>query len=166
MTVPMCNSSSSTFYIIMITLLSCSFVFLKRHLSCGLQVSISHDVETSASAVTTCVAEACRKAIKAATTEVLQPVMSLEVAVEDRDVGGVLTDISSERRGRVREVEMKSELERNVVAEVPLATMIGYASALRSVTSGRGNFSMEFSHYALVTTSELETIKAQQAQTD
>eukprot|EP00049_Salpingoeca_infusionum_P024246 m.15368 g.15368 ORF g.15368 m.15368 type:complete len:738 (-) comp6589_c0_seq2:77-2290(-) len=129
-------------------------------------VSISHDVETSASAVTTCVAEACRKAIKAATTEVLQPVMSLEVAVEDRDVGGVLTDISSERRGRVREVEMKSELERNVVAEVPLATMIGYASALRSVTSGRGNFSMEFSHYALVTTSELETIKAQQAQTD
>ncbi|EGD81299.1 hypothetical protein PTSG_11336 [Salpingoeca rosetta] len=123
-------------------------------------VSLQHDADISTSALTACVAEATQKAIAAAGTAVLQPMMNLEVTVEEQDVGAVLTDLSSERNASVREVEMRGERERIVHASVGLPRMIGYSSVLRALTSGRGTFAMEFMQYEEVTQTDMADIVA------
>jgi elongation factor G len=89
--------------------------------------------------------DACEKADPA----ILEPVMKVEVEVPEANMGDVIGDLQGRRRGVVQGLEARSGLQVIRMA-VPLSEMFGYATDLRSMTQGRGTFSMEFSHYAEV----------------
>eukprot|EP01147_Barroeca_monosierra_P004441 gene4441-8548_t len=118
-------------------------------------ISLNHDADISPAALTACAAEATQKALVAAGSHILEPIMQLEVMLEERDVGSVLNDLSAHRHASVRQVEMRRGSERVVHADVPLEKMIGYSSVLRALTSGRGTFSMEFLRYEQVPPSQI-----------
>ncbi|HVP91259.1 MAG TPA: elongation factor G [Terriglobales bacterium] len=88
---------------------------------------------------------AFREAARKAGPVLLEPVMRLEVACPDEYLGDVVGDINA-RRGKVEAMEMRSG-SRVIRIQVPLAEMFGYATVLRTLTQGRGVFSMEFSQY-------------------
>jgi len=71
--------------------------------------------------------------------------MNLEVVVPEEFVGDAIGDLNS-RRGRIKNLENRKGVH-IVQAEVPLATMFGYATELRSATQGRATFTMQFDHY-------------------
>ena len=107
----------------------------------------SHDVDSSEIAFEIAGAWAVEEALRRSGTAVLEPVMAVDVVIPDDYVGDVLASLLS-KRGEVQGTEPRGGSS-VIRAEVPLATMFGYASALRSATQGRGTFSMEFSHYAV-----------------
>jgi len=76
---------------------------------------------------------------------ILEPIMKLEIVTPDEYVGGLVGDINA-RRGRIEAIEIKGS-SRVLRAFVPLAEMFGYATILRTITQGRGSFSLEFSAY-------------------
>jgi elongation factor G len=86
-----------------------------------------------------------KAAVEQAKPTLLEPIMTVHVSVPADKVGDVMGDISS-RRGRVQSTEAQSNTS-VVQAQVPMAEMLEYASALTSMTGGQGEFHMEFSHY-------------------
>lgn len=104
-----------------------------------------HEVDSSEHAFRTCASQALREALKKLGTVVLEPIMQVELTVPTDFVGAVVGDLSS-RRGKLLAVEEKGMFS-VVVAKVPLAELFGYATVLRSLTSGRGSFTMRFAHY-------------------
>jgi elongation factor G len=86
----------------------------------------------------------------------LEPIMKLDVTCPGDKVGDVIGDINR-RRGIIHNQEMTGTVVR-VYAEAPIGEMFGYIGDLRSQTSGRGQFSMEFSHYAPCPNSIAEVI--------
>ena len=91
---------------------------------------------------------AFRSAATAAAPTVLEPVMALEVVTPDDAVGDVLGDLGA-RRGKITGIQARHGVQ-TVACFVPLSTMFGYATDLRSRTRGRATYSMEFKHYAEV----------------
>jgi elongation factor G len=79
----------------------------------------------------------------------LEPIMFIEVVVPEEYTGDVIGNLAS-RRGMIEGMEMRTEGIQSIRSKVPLAEMFGYATALRSMTQGRGTFTMEFHHYAPV----------------
>jgi elongation factor G len=79
----------------------------------------------------------------------LEPIMSVEVVAPEEYTGDVIGNLSS-RRGSIEGMELRTEGLQSIKAEVPLSEMFGYATRLRSMTQGRGTFTMEFEHYAQV----------------
>jgi elongation factor G len=100
------------------------------------------------------------QAVRAAASEVrpilLEPVMKVTVTVPEDHLGDVMGDINS-KRGRVLGMEGDGTL-RSVVAEVPMAEIQQYAAELRSLTSGRGTFDVDFDHYAEVPHNEAQQV--------
>ncbi|MGD2043382.1 MAG: elongation factor G [Acidimicrobiia bacterium] len=94
----------------------------------------------------------------------LEPIMKVAVTVPEEHLGDVMGDINS-KRGRVQGMEGEGHL-RTVNAEVPMAEMQQYAAELRSLTSGRGTFEMEFDHYEEVPHSEAQAVIAARAEDD
>jgi elongation factor G len=86
-----------------------------------------------------------KAAVEKARPTLLEPIMNVEIAVPDEHVGDILGDVSS-RRGRVQTSENRGSTQ-VIKAQVPMAEMLEYASALTSMTGGKGAFHMEFSHY-------------------
>ena len=93
-------------------------------------------------------ANAFREAARNADPVLLEPMFKVEVSTPDEFMGGVIGDLNS-RRGKVLSMNARNVVQ-VVDAEVPLATMFGYATDLRSITQGRGTFTMEFKQYAPV----------------
>ncbi|MBC7222487.1 elongation factor G [Candidatus Bipolaricaulota bacterium] len=104
-----------------------------------------HEVDSSEYAFRTCATQALREALKKAGTIVLEPVMIVEISVSEELVGPVVGDLS-QRRGKLLAIEGKGSLAL-ISARVPLAELFGYATALRSLTSGRGSFTTRFDRY-------------------
>jgi elongation factor G len=88
---------------------------------------------------------ACREAIEKGEAYLLEPIMDVEVYVPDAFTGEVIGDLSS-RGGKIESISAKADSQ-NITATVPLSKMFGYATALRSASQGRGNFTMKFSHF-------------------
>ncbi|HIE22488.1 MAG TPA: hypothetical protein EYP73_07825, partial [Acidimicrobiia bacterium] len=88
----------------------------------------------------------------------LEPIMKVEVTVPEQYLGDVMGDINS-KRGRVLGMEGEGQLRR-VIAQVPMAEIQQYAAELRSLTSGRGTFEVEFDHYEEVPHSEAQQVIA------
>lgn len=107
----------------------------------------SHEVDSSELAFEIAGSMAVDEAIKKARTDVMEPMMTVQVVVPEEYVGEVLGGISA-KRGTIHGTDLRGG-SHIIDAEVPLATMFGYANELRSATQGRGTFSMEFSHYAV-----------------
>ena len=116
-----------------------------------------HDVDSSEIAFKIAGSMAFKEAVHKSSPVVLEPVMKLEVVVPEAHMGTVIGDLSS-RRGRVSSTEMRGAMQA-VKAEVPLGEMFGYATQLRSMTEGRGLFTMEFSHYFALPANIAEEIK-------
>ncbi|MEN3010706.1 MAG: elongation factor G [Candidatus Bipolaricaulaceae bacterium] len=104
-----------------------------------------HEVDSSEQAFRTCAAQALREALTKLGTLLLEPVMHVEATVPEECVGAVVGDLSA-RRGKLLGLEQKGH-SAVVVARVPLAELFGYATTLRSLTSGRGSFTLRFEHY-------------------
>jgi elongation factor G len=104
-----------------------------------------HEVDSSEIAFKIAGSAALQEASKKANPVLLEPIMKLEVIVPENFFGDVIGDLSA-RRGKIEET--KDRLNMKVIdAKVPLAEMFGYATALRSLTEGRGTFTMEFDCY-------------------
>jgi len=104
-----------------------------------------HEVDSSEMAFKIAGSMAFKAAVERGRPVLLEPVMKVEVVTPDQYMGDVIGDLNS-RRGRISTMEQRGSL-RIVGAEVPLAEMFGYATALRSNTQGRATYTMEFSHY-------------------
>jgi len=90
-----------------------------------------------------------KEAVKKAKPVLLEPIMKVEVVMPEEYMGVVMGDLQS-RRGKVTELGQRGTGLRTTTAHVPLATMFGYATAVRSLTQGRAAYTMEFDHYAPV----------------
>ncbi len=107
-----------------------------------------HDVDSSEMAFKIAGSICFQNAVKKAGPVLLEPIMSVEVVVPENYFGDVMGDINS-RRGQILESGDRG-LVKFIDAEIPLSTMFGYATELRSMTQGRGNYTMEFGHYSQV----------------
>jgi len=105
-----------------------------------------HAVDSSAIAYELAAKAAYRQSVPKAKPQLLEPVMKVDVFTPDDHVGDVIGDLNR-RRGMIKSQEAGLTGVR-VKADVALAEMFGYIGDLRTMTSGRGQFSMEFSHYA------------------
>jgi elongation factor G len=117
-----------------------------------------HDVDSSEMAFKIAGSMAIKEAVMKASPVLLEPMMKVEVEVPEDFLGGVMGDLIS-RRGQIEGQSVDQGLAK-VTSKVPLATMFGYATAIRSMTQGRGIFSMEFSSYEEVPRSVAEAIIA------
>ena len=107
-----------------------------------------HDVDSSEHAFKAAGSMAFREGARIANPKLLEPMMAVEVVTPEEYMGSVNGDLSS-RRGLIYEME-DSPSGKVIRAEVPLSEMFGYATALRSATQGRANYTMEFRKYAPV----------------
>ncbi|MDP3997000.1 MAG: elongation factor G [Candidatus Andersenbacteria bacterium] len=104
-----------------------------------------HEVDSSEIAFKIAGSMAFRAAFKKASPVLLEPIMKIEVTTPEKHMGDVVGDVNS-RRGQINSIEDRGNIK-VIDATVPLAEMFGYATALRSLTSGRAIYSMEFDHY-------------------
>jgi len=104
-----------------------------------------HEVDSSEMAFRIAASMAFKEAMRSANPVLMEPIMEVEVVTPDEYVGDVMGDLSS-RRGHVEGMEMRGNA-RIVKSFAPLSEMFGYATDLRSKTSGRASYSMQFSHY-------------------
>jgi elongation factor G len=116
-----------------------------------------HEVDSSEIAFKIAGSLALKDAVQRAAPAVVEPIMKVEVVVAEQFMGDIIGDLNA-RRGHVTGVEERANA-RVISALVPLATMFGYATDLRSKTQGRGTYSMEFDHYQQVPENLLASIK-------
>lgn len=105
-----------------------------------------HSVDSSEMAFKIAASLAYKKGMQQANPVLLEPIMSVEVNVPESFMGDIMGDLNS-RRGRIMGMDPQDDGGQAVRAQVPLAEMYKYPVDLRSMTQGRGEFSMEFSHY-------------------
>jgi elongation factor G len=107
----------------------------------------SHDVDSNENAFKMAASMAFKDGMRKASPVLLEPMMAVEVETPEDYTGTVMGDLSS-RRGMVQGMEDMPGGGKAVRAEVPLAEMFGYSTALRSATQGRATYTMEFKHYS------------------
>jgi len=104
-----------------------------------------HDVDSNEMAFKVAAGMALKKAKEFCKAILLEPIMLVDVVTPDDYLGNVIGDVTS-RRGRIEGQTQRGNAQQ-ITSKVPLAEMFGYATSLRSNTQGRGNYTMQFSHY-------------------
>jgi elongation factor G len=104
-----------------------------------------HEVDSSEAAFKIAGSMAFQEAAKKAKPVILEPIMKVQVIVPDNFMGEVTGNLNS-KRGRIESMEDRPGLK-VINGKVPLSELFGYATELRSMTQGRGSFTMEFDHY-------------------
>jgi elongation factor G len=112
-----------------------------------------HEVDSSDMAFKIAGSMALKEAVQKAAPVLLEPVMKVEVVAPDEFIGDIVGNLAA-RRGDIQGMEPRSGGVQAIRALVPLAEMFNYATDLRSMTQGRGTFTMEFDHYAQVPESQ------------
>ena len=120
-----------------------------------------HEVDSSVMAFELAARQAMRDGLRKAGAKLLEPVMKVEVVTPEEYTGNVNGDLTK-RRGQVQGQEMRGNATA-ITANVPLANMFGYINNLRSMSSGRASFTMQFSHYEAVPHNISEEIQAKYA---
>ncbi len=123
-----------------------------------------HEVDSSEMAFKIAGSMAFKDAMKKADPVLLEPLMKVTVIVPDEYMGGVIGDLNS-RRGMVQGTESENGTDR-ITAQVPLSEMFGYATDMRSITQGRGQYVMEPDTYSEVPRSIAEKIMSEKAKKD
>ncbi len=118
-----------------------------------------HAVDSDQLSFEICAQLAFKTACAKAKPVLLEPIMKMEVVTPEENMGDVIGDLNK-RRGQVEGMESSRTGARIVKAKVPLAETFGYVTALRTISSGRATSSMEFSHYAEVSTSIAKEVVA------
>ena len=116
----------------------------KPHVNVGTIGHIDHGKTSLTAAITKYLA--LKLAVEKADPMILEPVMKVEVTMPEEFMGDVIGDLNS-RRGHIEGMDNRSGIQ-VVRALVPLSSMFGYVTDLRSMSQGRASSSMEFSHYA------------------
>ena len=116
-----------------------------------------HDVDSSEAAFKIAGSMAFQSAVKKANLILLEPLMKIEVVTPEEFMGDVIGDLNS-KRGQINEMSDRSNMK-VIDGLVPLASMFGYATSLRSLTQGRASYSMEFDHYGEVPKNVEQEIK-------
>jgi elongation factor G len=118
-----------------------------------------HEVDSSEMAFKIAGSMAVKNGAIKAKPVLLEPVMSIEVVTPEEYMGDVIGDLNS-RRGKIQSMNQRANV-RVVLAQVPLSSMFGYATDLRSKTQGRATYTMQFNHYEEIPKSISEGIVAQ-----
>jgi len=118
-----------------------------------------HDVDSSSMAFEIAAKAAFREGITKCKPKILEPIMGVEVVTPEDYLGDVIGDLNS-RRGQINEMEQRANA-RVIKASVPLSEMFGYVNTLRSMSQGRAQYTMTFSHYEIVPESVSSEIKKQ-----
>ncbi len=105
-----------------------------------------HPVDSSEMAFRTCTELALKQAIKPGSAQLLEPMMKIEINTPDEYMGDIIGDINR-RRGHIDNMRRYRKGSQKLTGKVPLMEMFGYASILRTVSSGRANYSIEFLNY-------------------
>ncbi len=105
-----------------------------------------HTVDSSEMAFKIAGSMAIKKAVQEAKPVLLEPIMKTEITIPEESLGAIIGDLNS-KRGKVQGVEPQAGGNQKINALVPMAEMLTYANQLHGLTSGRGLYSMEFSHY-------------------
>mgnify|MGYP002795974571 FL=1 len=121
-----------------------------------------HEVDSSEMAFKIAGSMAFKEGMKKADPVLMEPIMRVEVSTPEEYLGDVIGNINS-RRGNLMGMESVAG-NQEIKAEVPLAEMFGYATDLRSVTQGRGNYTMTFDHYSEVPKSIADKIIVERQQ--
>jgi elongation factor G len=122
-----------------------------------------HAVDSSEMAFRTCTEQGIKDGVKKGCMQVLEPLMKIEVNTPDEYMGDIIGDINR-RRGQIDSMRRHRKGSQKLTGKIPLKEMFGYASVLRTISSGRANYSMEFLQYAPVPRSiEEEIIEAKKA---
>ncbi len=111
-----------------------------------------HEVDSSEAAFKIAGSMAFKEAMRRAKPVILEPIMKVAVITPEQFMGDIVGDLNS-KRGIIKEMTDRGEgaaVVKEVSAEVPLASMFGYATQMRSMSQGRASYSMEFAHYAEV----------------
>ena len=119
---------------------------------CTLYDGAYHEVDSNVMCFEIAARAAFREGMRQAAAVLLEPIMKVEVVTPEESMGDVIGDLNK-RRGQVEGMETSRTGARIVKAKVPLAETFGYVTALRTITSGRATSSMQFSHYAQVSSS-------------
>ncbi len=119
----------------------------------------SHEVDSSEMAFKIAAIMALKKGMREANPVLLEPIMEIEVTVPEENMGDIIGDLNS-RRGKVLGVDAKGNYQ-VIRAHVPMAEVLKYAPDLKSMTGGRGQFSLQFSHYEEVPSHLSEKVVAQ-----
>jgi elongation factor G len=117
-------------------------------MSCRVTDGSSHDVDSSAQAFEVAASLCFQDGAKRAGLTLLEPIMKIEVVVPEQYLGDVIGNLNA-RRGRMHGMSQRGNAQ-VIDAEVPLATMFGYVTDLRTMTQGRGTSTMQFSNYSPV----------------
>ena len=107
-----------------------------------------HDVDSSEIAFKVAASQAMQEALEKARPVILEPMMKVEVTIPEKFLGDITGNISS-KRGQIEGVDDRG-MVKAVRAIMPLSEMFGYMNSLRSMTEGRGSFTMEFTRYDIV----------------
>ena len=118
-----------------------------------------HEVDSSEAAFKIAASMGFKEACRKAKPVILEPVMKVEVVTPEQFMGDVMGDLNS-KRATIKEMTDRGTAK-VIDSEVPLASMFGYATTLRSMTQGRASYNMEFSHYAQVPPNIAKTIAEQ-----
>ena len=121
----------------------------------------SHDVDSSIMAFEIATRQAFKEGIPKAKPVLLEPIMQVEVVTPEEYMGDIIGDLNS-RRGHVESMDHRGNA-RVVSAQVPLANMFGYVKTLRSMSQGRAQFTMHFSHYDRVPQAVADEVVAKMA---
>jgi elongation factor G len=105
-----------------------------------------HPVDSSAQSFEVAASLGMQEAVPLANPVLLEPIMNVTVIVPENNMGDIMSDINT-RRGRVMGMETLEDGSQRISAAVPQAEMLHYATDLRSITQGRGSFTMEFAQY-------------------
>jgi elongation factor G len=116
----------------------------------------THEVDSSERSFKIAASIGMKEALEKGAAVLLEPIMSVEVVVPEEFAGGVQGDLNS-RRGNISGFEARGNVQ-VISAEVPLASMFGYVNSLRSMSQGRGTYTMQFNRYARVPDSVAENI--------
>lgn len=119
-----------------------------------------HEVDSSEAAFKIAGSMAFKEAMRRAKPVILEPIMKVAVITPEQFMGDIVGDLNS-KRGIIKEMNDRGEgaaVVKEVSAEVPLASMFGYATQMRSMSQGRASYSMEFAHYAEVPKNVAEEI--------
>ncbi len=115
-----------------------------------------HEVDSSEQAFFICASQCFKEAVHKAAPVLLEPIMAVEVVTPEEYMGDVMGDLNG-RRGRIAKMDSRAGAQ-IITAHVPLSSMFGYATDLRSRSQGRATFTMQFDHYEKVPTSLAEEI--------
>jgi len=115
-----------------------------------------NEIDSSETAFSIATSMALSKAFRYAEPLIMEPIMLVSIIAPENFVGDIIGDINS-KRGKIEQIRASNK-KQEIIAEIPMSELFGYATKLRSISQGRAGYTMEFLHYEIVPTNIQEKI--------